>query len=232
MKIIVFIWVLSGLLALPYLFTVGVYDYYDKYPESRTCSIKKKYGEFMKTVIQLSVIFLFILPMTLISIMYVLIGITLWKSQTKHKSFDFSKNSSRSKQSEYIGSKVRSLFKRNKNSNFNSSSKNASINLNDELANLKDSVSQKLKPSGSSYLVSGLSGGGGSVHKSGKLPKNLSEFSVSNCLENDMPTNVNNYNTNGNDRTSKDFEHISYRARQSRRDVVKMLCKINFMLVN
>lgn len=27
------------------------------------------------------------------------------------------------------------------------------------------------------------------------------------------------------DRASKEFEHISYRARQSRRDVVKMLCK-------
>jgi hypothetical protein len=56
--------------------------------------------------------------------------------------------------------------------------------------------------------------------------RKMSEFSVANFSgfsTNGFITNA-NYHT-APDRASKEFEHISYRARQSRRDVVKMLCK-------
>ena len=85
LKIIAFIWIFSGAISLPYLFTTGVYIELDGFPETKTCSTVEKYRDFMKTMIQLSVLVLFIVPMTLISIMYVLIGITLWKSSKNHK---------------------------------------------------------------------------------------------------------------------------------------------------
>jgi hypothetical protein len=183
LKIIVFIWSLSGLLALPYAITTGVYYKIDDYEESKTCNTLIKYNDLMIRVIQLSVFFLFIVPMTLISIMYVLIGITLWKSHTK-------KNYTNRRA---INSRFRRIFlRRNMNANMDRS----------------DDFSVRIRSKFGESLI--LQNGKKSL---------ANDYSV------DDLSNLNTQLTVNHDRTSKEFEHISYRARQSRRDVVKMLCK-------
>ena len=46
LKIIVFIWVFSGAISLPYLFTTGIYIEIDHFPETKTCSTLKKVPSF------------------------------------------------------------------------------------------------------------------------------------------------------------------------------------------
>ncbi len=84
-KIIILIWVLSCTSALPFIFTTGVFHAIGDYEESLLCGVLPKYGQFMNTIIKLSLLLFFVLPMTLISIMYILIGIKLWKSQKSLK---------------------------------------------------------------------------------------------------------------------------------------------------
>ncbi|RNA35066.1 neuromedin-U receptor 2-like [Brachionus plicatilis] len=187
LKIILFIWVLSGLLALPYAFMTGVYLEEDKNPISKTCNIPKEYKHYMKNVIQLSVIFLFIVPMTLISIMYILIGVTLWKSQSRHKAGSYmSHQSSCSKKENKFTSKFNRKFRK----------KDTKISFGLKSQNCKNLVEANL------------------VNNDTLLPRNASQFSVG---------DIRNVSLYAYERTSKEFEHISYRARQSRRDVVKML---------
>lgn len=192
LKIILFIWILSGLLALPYAFMTGVYLEEENNPVSKTCNIPKEYKHYMKNVIQLSVIFLFIIPMTLISIMYVLIGVTLWKSQSRHKagsytSYQFSYTQKEKKFTRKFNQK---FGKKDKKISFDSKFENCKNLVQDNLA-INDTL----------------------------LSKNNSEFNVGDMRK---------VSLNAYERPSKEFEHISYRARQSRRDVVKMLCKFKF----
>ncbi|CAF0792431.1 unnamed protein product [Brachionus calyciflorus] len=189
LKIILFIWILSGLLALPYALMTGVVLEDEQDPVSKTCNIIKQHKQLMKTVIQLSVLFLFIVPMTLISIMYILIGITLWKSQSKHKGGSYiSHGSSYTKKENKFTERFNKAFRK----------KESKISL---------SISNKAQKCNhtESNLVIG---------DNMPIPRNMSDLSVADIRN----TSVHTY-----DRTSKEFEHISYRARQSRRDVVKML---------
>ncbi len=74
------------MVAFPFALTSGVYNAIDEnYPESKVCGILPKYNHYMQNIIKLSVLVCFAMPMTLISIMYILIGVTLWKSQKKSK---------------------------------------------------------------------------------------------------------------------------------------------------
>lgn len=66
-RIICFIWVFSSLIASPYSITTRVFYEYPDYPDSKTCGILEQHKNLLKTVIQLSVLFLFILPMIMIS---------------------------------------------------------------------------------------------------------------------------------------------------------------------
>jgi hypothetical protein len=271
LKIIILIWVVSGCLALPYSFTSGVYYEYQEFVESKTCGIYERYRIPMTFVIQLSVLFLFIIPMTLISIMYVFIGVTLWKSQLKHAGASAAvnygqqgnQNASSPKKSGLLAKVCCWRGKANKKSsgsefssihntamidlringcNVNESSNSmfcSNMNLNSHASissgnghtsqlnvhNIRKSVSATLP--GKSASVSGPSANNNNNNKTHLLslstnlglPRVASEISVSEC------SNMMNPSMNVNDRTSKEFEHISYRARQSRRDVVKMLCK-------
>ena len=81
----------------------------------------------------------------------------------------------------------------------------------------------------STVSIQKISGGGGSSvvkFSSNKLtlPRVPSDISMSECSTTN-PSIIRMTGGNQVDRTSKEFEHISYGARQSRRDVVKMLCK-------
>lgn len=189
LKIILFIWILSGLLAMPYAFMTGVYLEEENNPISKTCNIPKEYKHYMKNVIQLSVLFLFIVPMTLISIMYILIGVTLWKSQSKHKAGSYiSHQSSYTKKENKLTNRFNRKFRK----------KDTKILFGLKSKNCKNLVEENM------------------VNNDNLLPRNGSEFSVG---------DIRNVSLHAYERTSKEFEHISYRARQSRRDVVKMLCK-------
>jgi hypothetical protein len=281
LKIIVAIWTVSGLLALPYSFTSGVYFEYPDFVESKTCGIYEYYKVPMTYVIQLSVLFLFIVPMTLISIMYVLIGVTLWKSQLKHgggaagaaSTFTTSGRHGRTESTTSRGFMARMTRRNNRNNATNASINSNSprfqaspeissvhasnvIDLRVNGAHIADSMCSNLNAA-QHHDMGGGSGGGGGVssmvrksntsvtmplmkhHRSGghhgggggsrggpshlspnarlTLPHASSEISINEC-------GGMNSAAGSNDRTSKEFEHM-YRARQSRRDVVKMLCK-------
>lgn len=66
-RIICFIWIFSSMIALPYSITTNVFYEYPDYAESKACGILQKHKNFMKIVIQSSVLFLFFIPMILIS---------------------------------------------------------------------------------------------------------------------------------------------------------------------
>lgn len=195
LKIILFIWILSGLLAMPYAFMTGVYLEEENNPISKTCNIPKEYKHYMKNVIQLSVIFLFIIPMTLISIMYILIGVTLWQSQSRYKAGSYI-----SHQSSYKPKEKKN--ERKFNQKFRNKDKKISFDVKFETC--KNLVQDNL------------------VNNHTLLSKNSIEFNVGDAK---------NVSHHAYERTSKEFEHISYRARQSRRDVVKMLCKFCLNLI-
>jgi hypothetical protein len=79
-KIILFIWIVSGLSAVPFASTSGVYNAIQEYPESKICYTLPQYTEHIKGILKLSVTLFFLVPMTLMSVMYIHIGIQLWKS--------------------------------------------------------------------------------------------------------------------------------------------------------
>ena len=127
--------------------------------------------------------------------MYFFIGITLWKSQSKH-------GSHRQSETSYIASNLHKVLKKKDMKNKNLTSP--------ELITLSASSNQVKT---SETLLEAKSNSASNLANC-KLNSNLSDLSI--------PSNNNN---NQGDRTSKDFEHVSYKNRQSRRDVVKMLCK-------
>lgn len=88
-KIICIIWVLAALFALPYPVHTRIY-YYVPYngthlPESLVCNIPLKWLSQMKHVFQMSAFVFFIFPMSLITIMYILIGKALSQSDFQQK---------------------------------------------------------------------------------------------------------------------------------------------------
>jgi neuromedin U receptor 1 len=68
-KIIVSIWILSVVLAMPFAVFTGVEYLLDNVSDSLLCKPLNKYQNFMTTILLLSSMFLFVLPMTLISFM-------------------------------------------------------------------------------------------------------------------------------------------------------------------
>lgn len=118
--------------------------------------------------------------------------------------------------------KFKFVFPSNSHSSNSHESSNAS-GANKMQTSLTPSGSKnKINQTNNDYLlVSQTPGGGG-----GRTARKLSEFSVGEySITYGNGANYNQQNHQPSERASKDFEHISYRARQSRRDVVKMLCK-------
>ncbi len=90
-RIILCIWVFAALTSLPFALTTRAF-YYLQHPttnealaESHVCSTLPDYKDEMKYVIQLTALILFIVPMAVISILYVLIGVTLRRSGLGHR---------------------------------------------------------------------------------------------------------------------------------------------------
>lgn len=85
-RIIIFIWIAACLTALPYPIHTRTF-YYVNHPvtgkplnDSLQCNIPPYWRINMKYMFQLSTFILFIAPMTIITVLYILIGITLRKS--------------------------------------------------------------------------------------------------------------------------------------------------------
>ncbi|CAL1539174.1 unnamed protein product, partial [Lymnaea stagnalis] len=85
-KIIIGIWVVACACALPYpIHTRTFYEVLDPctgepLPDSYLCNIPSKWRHRMKYVFQFSTFAFFVIPMVIITIMYVLIGLTLMKT--------------------------------------------------------------------------------------------------------------------------------------------------------
>lgn len=86
-KEIVLIWILSIVCALPYPIHTRTF-YVLVHPvtsnpllDSMVCSIPTEWRELMQVFLQLSSFVFFVIPMTLITLIYILIGITLYKSE-------------------------------------------------------------------------------------------------------------------------------------------------------
>lgn len=86
-KEIVVIWILSILCALPYPIHTRTFHEmthpvtFRPLLDSMVCSIPHQWRETMKVFLQLSSFIFFVLPMTLITLIYIRIGITLYNSE-------------------------------------------------------------------------------------------------------------------------------------------------------
>ncbi len=181
LKIILCIWALSGFLSLPFAFTSGTFLQLDGYPESKLCGSLMTHRQMMsKFIISYAVLF-FIIPMTMISIMYVLIGIKLWKSQIKFTntkdSISTSVNSTRTSQAFRL--KISKLVANKKRESLNNNNNNVSSTL--------------------------IGIRNGSITDDNSTNQIIKQLRI-------------------DENISANIESISDKAKQSRRDVVKMLC--------
>ncbi|KAJ8315221.1 hypothetical protein KUTeg_007371 [Tegillarca granosa] len=86
-SIIVLIWTIACLSALPYplhartFYAVDHPDTAQPFDKSLICNIPEYWRDRMKYVFQISTFVFFVAPMTIITVMYLLIGITLYKSE-------------------------------------------------------------------------------------------------------------------------------------------------------
>jgi len=182
LKIILCIWALSGFLSLPFAFTSGTFLQLDGYPESKLCGSLMTHRQMMsKFIISYAVLF-FIIPMTMISIMYVLIGIKLWKSQIKFTntkdSISTSVNSTRTSQAFRL--KISKLVANKKRESLNNNNNN---NVSSTLIGIRN----------------------GSITDDNSTNQIIKQLRI-------------------DENISANIESISDKAKQSRRDVVKMLC--------
>ncbi|XP_055954785.1 pyrokinin-1 receptor [Patella vulgata] len=97
-RLIFIIWFVACICALPFPIHTRLF-YYLKYPnttqpisESLQCNIPLEWIDYMKSMFQISSFVFFVLPMGIISIMYILIGLTLKRSHfNKNSADDFCK---------------------------------------------------------------------------------------------------------------------------------------------
>lgn len=77
-KFIMAIWVLAFCLAIPQAMQFGIVDDGSKSEEKTRCSIKRK---LLEHAFEISTMLLFVVPMTVITILYILIGVKLRRSR-------------------------------------------------------------------------------------------------------------------------------------------------------
>lgn len=85
-KIIVILWAMAAVTALPYALTARTYYHvvhpitHQIIPDSLICNIGPDYVNAMKYMFQITAFLLFMIPMTVITVLYILIGLTLRRS--------------------------------------------------------------------------------------------------------------------------------------------------------
>ncbi|CAF1340314.1 unnamed protein product, partial [Adineta ricciae] len=88
LKMIMIVWFLSFLLAVPYTFTAGVFvsvkgelrNMTIEILDSRICAIRPEYWEPMLYYMAVTTFLVFLVPIIVITVLYVLMGITLYKA--------------------------------------------------------------------------------------------------------------------------------------------------------
>ncbi|CAF1456640.1 unnamed protein product [Adineta steineri] len=88
LKMIMIVWFLSFLLAVPYTFTAGVFvsvknevrNVTVEILDSRICAIRPEYWEPMLYYMAVTTVLVFLIPIFVITVLYVLMGITLYKA--------------------------------------------------------------------------------------------------------------------------------------------------------
>lgn len=91
LKMIMIVWFLSFLLAVPYTFTAGVFvsvtsqigNQTVQILDSRICAIRPDYWEPMLYYMAVTTFLVFVIPIFLITILYILMGITLYKASRR-----------------------------------------------------------------------------------------------------------------------------------------------------
>ncbi|UJR24592.1 hypothetical protein I4U23_005967 [Adineta vaga] len=94
LKMIMIVWFLSFLLAVPYTFTAGVFvsvkneirNMTIEILDSRICAIRPEYWEPMLYYMAVTTFLVFLVPIIVITVLYVLMGITLYKAS--HRSLN------------------------------------------------------------------------------------------------------------------------------------------------
>ncbi|CAF0906550.1 unnamed protein product [Rotaria sordida] len=88
LKMIMIVWFLSFLLAVPYTFTAGVFisvktevrNRSVEILDSRICAIRPEYWEPMLYYMAVTTFLVFVIPIIVITVLYILMGITLYKA--------------------------------------------------------------------------------------------------------------------------------------------------------
>ena len=91
LKMIMIVWFISFLLAVPYTFTAGVFvsvtneirNQTVQILDSRICAIRPDYWEPMLYYMAVTTFLVFVIPMFLITVLYILMGITLYKASRR-----------------------------------------------------------------------------------------------------------------------------------------------------
>ncbi len=91
LKMIMIVWFLSFLLAVPYTFTAGVFVSVEneirnktvQILDSRICAIRPDYWEPMLYYMAVTTFLVFVIPIFVITVLYILMGITLYKASRR-----------------------------------------------------------------------------------------------------------------------------------------------------
>ncbi|CAF0752791.1 unnamed protein product [Didymodactylos carnosus] len=91
LKMILIVWFLSFLLAVPYTFTAGVFvsvpaeirNQTVQILDSRICAIRPEYWEPMLYYMAVTTFLVFVIPIFVITVLYILMGITLYKASRR-----------------------------------------------------------------------------------------------------------------------------------------------------
>ncbi len=91
LKMIMIVWFLSFLLAVPYTFTAGVFvsvtgevrNQTVQMLDSRICAIRPDYWEPMLYYMAVTTFLVFVIPIFVITVLYILMGITLYKASRR-----------------------------------------------------------------------------------------------------------------------------------------------------
>lgn len=94
LKMIMIVWFLSFLLAVPYTFTAGVFvsvtneirNQTVQILDSRICAIRPDYWEPMLYYMAVTTFLVFVIPIFVITVLYILMGITLYKASRRSPS--------------------------------------------------------------------------------------------------------------------------------------------------
>jgi hypothetical protein len=91
LKMIMIVWFISFLLAVPYTFTAGVFvsvtneirNQTVQILDSRICAIRPDYWEPMLYYMAVTTFLVFVIPIFVITVLYILMGITLYKASRR-----------------------------------------------------------------------------------------------------------------------------------------------------